>query len=159
VGCPLVRSSARVDISAGKRQKGANIAVIAAGTGLGEALLVWDGQKYVPSPTEGGHCDFAPNSEAEIELWSYLRGIYGNGHVSIERAICGNGLGHIYDFFVQRHGGESLEVADMIASGDRNANIATVGLAKKSPAASDAVDLFSRIYGAESGNLALKGLA
>jgi len=159
VGCTLVGSSARVVISAGKRQEGANIAVIAAGTGLGEALLVWDGQKHVPSPTEGGHCDYAPNSEIEIELWSYLRRLYGHGHVSIERALSGPGLGHIYDFFVQRYGGESFEVAETIASGDRNANIATVGLAKKSPASTDAVDLFCRIYGAESGNLALKGVA
>jgi glucokinase len=159
VGCTLVRPSARLVISAGKRQKGANIAVIAAGTGLGEALLVWDGQKYVPSATEGGHCDFAPNSEVEVDLWSYLRSLFGDGHVSIERALSGPGLGHIYDFFVRRHAGESFEVAETIASGDRNANIATVGLAKKSLAAADAVDLFCRIYGAESGNLALKGVA
>jgi glucokinase len=159
VGCTLVRPSARLVISAGKPQKGANIAVIAAGTGLGEALLVWDGQKYVPSATEGGHCDFAPNSEVEVDLWSYLRSLFGDGHVSIERALSGPGLGHIYDFFVRRHAGESFEVAETIASGDRNANIATVGLAKKSLAAADAVDLFCRIYGAESGNLALKGVA
>jgi glucokinase len=159
VGCTRVPSSARLVVSKGQPQKGANIAVIAAGTGLGEAILVWDGKQYVPSAAEGGHCDFAPNSELEIALWSYLKSVTGNGHVSIERALSGPGLGRIYDFFVHRYGGESLEVADQLAAGDRNANIAAVGLAGKSQAAVDAVDLFSRIYGAETGNLTLKGFA
>jgi glucokinase len=159
VGCTLVPPSARLVVSKGQPKEGANIAVIAAGTGLGEAFLVWDGSEYVPSATEGGHCDFAPNSELELELWSYLKSDTGNGHVSIERALSGPGLGRIYDFFVHRHGGESLEVADELAGGDRNANIASLGLSGKSRAAADAVDLFSRIYGAETGNLTLKGFA
>jgi glucokinase len=157
VGCTIVPPSARLVIARGKPEKEANIAVIAAGTGLGEALLVWDGEKHVPSAAEGGHCDFAPNSEIEAELWAYLRGMFG--HVSVERALSGPGLGHIYDFFVHRYGGESLEIGEKMSNGDRNANIATLGLAKKSRAAADAVDLFSRIYGSESGNLFLKGVA
>jgi glucokinase len=108
---------------------------------------------------EGGHCDFAPNSELELELWSYLKSVTGNGHVSIERALSGPGLGRIYDFFVHRHGGETLEIGELTAGGDRNAAIATLGLAGKSRAAVDAVDLFARIYGAETGNLTLKGFA
>src|SRR2546421_6984280 len=68
IGCTRVSPSARVVISRGKPQKGGNIAVIAAGTGLGEALLIWDGQKYIPAATEGGHCDFAPNSDLEVDL-------------------------------------------------------------------------------------------
>jgi glucokinase len=159
VGCTLVKPSARVVISKGKRVKGGNIAVIAAGTGLGEAFLVWDGQKYVPSPTEGGHCDFAPNSELEVELWSFLRSVVGKGHVSVERTLSGPGLGHIYDFFVRKHGGETLAIAEKLSSGDRNATIAALGLSKKSRPAAAAVGLFSRIYGAETGNLTLKGFA
>jgi glucokinase len=158
VGCTRVRPSARVAIAKGKGIKGGNIAVIAAGTGLGEAFLVWDGDKYVPSATEGGHCDFAPTSELEVELWTFLRSLVGGGHVSVERTLSGPGLGNIYDFFVRRHGGESLAIAEKLASGDRNATIAAVGLSKKSRPAADAVDLFSRIYGAETGNLTLKGL-
>ncbi len=158
VGCTRVHASAREVISKGKPQKGGNIAVIAAGTGLGQAALVWDGSEYVPSATEGGHCDYAPTSELEVELWSYLRNLFNTGHVSVERALSGPGLGRIYDFFVNRHGGESLEIAERLASGDRNANIATLGLAKASPATGDAVDLFARIYGAEAGNLTLKSL-
>jgi glucokinase len=159
VGCTLVPPSERIVIAKGKPREGANIAVIAAGTGLGEAMLVWGGDEYVPSATEGGHCDFAPNSELELELWSYLKSITGNGHLSIERALSGPGLGRIYEFFVHRHGGESFEIAEQLASGDRNANIATLGLSGKSRAAADAVDLFAHIYGAETGNLTLKGFA
>jgi glucokinase len=158
VGCTRVPASARTVISKGRPQKGGNIAVIAAGTGLGQAVLVWDGKKYVPSATEGGHCDFAPTTELEVELWAYLRGLFDHGHVSVERTLSGPGLGRIYDFFVTRHGGESLEVAEMLAGGDRNANVASLGLARKSPAAADAVDLFTRIYGTETGNLTLKAL-
>lgn len=159
IGCTRVRPSARVVISRGKAQKGANIAVIAAGTGLGEALLIWDGQKYIPSATEGGHGDFAPNSDLEVELLAFLRGRFGKGHVSFERVLSGPGLGNLYDFFVDRQGGERLENTGKLANGDRNAGIAALGLAGKSRAATAAVDLFSRIYGAEAGNLALKGLA
>jgi len=160
VGCTVVPASARLVIAKGKPEKRANIAVIAAGTGLGEALLVWDGERHVPSATEGGHCDFAPNSEIEVELWSYIRRLFDNGHVSIEHAaLAGPGLGRIYDFFVQRQGGENLEVSERLGSGDRNATIASLGLSGESRAAADAVDLFCRIYGAEAGNLALKGFA
>jgi glucokinase len=160
VGCTIVPAKSRLVISKGKPQKGANIAVIAAGTGLGEAFLVWDGERYVPSATEGGHCDFAPNSEIEVELWAHLRKLLDGGHVSVERAaLSGPGLGRIYDFFVRKQGGESLEVSERLASGDRNANIASLGLSGESRAAADAVDLFCRIYGSEAGNLALKGLA
>jgi glucokinase len=159
VGCTLVRRSARLVVSRGKDRKAANIAVIAAGTGLGEAFLVRDGDSYVPAASEGGHGDFAPNSDIEVELWSYLRGLFAEGHVSVERALSGPGLGRIYDFFVRRQGGESFDIAEKLASGDRNANIAALGLAKKSRPAAAAVDLFARIYGAEAGNLALKGLA
>jgi len=121
--------------------------------------LVWDGERFVPSATEGGHCDFAPNSDLEVELLGYLRGLFGHAHVSVERALSGPGLGRIYDFFVRRNGGESAKVTGALANGDRNASIAELGLAKKSRPAAEAVDLFARIYGAETGNLALKGLA
>ncbi|HEX7663912.1 MAG TPA: glucokinase, partial [Polyangiaceae bacterium] len=77
----------------------ANVAVIAAGTGLGEALLVWDGKKHVSCATEGGHTDFAPRNKQEIELLEFLQKKIG-GRVSFERVLSGPGLGHLYDFFV-----------------------------------------------------------
>ncbi len=81
------------------KKKGANIAVIAAGTGLGEALLVWDEGHFVPTATEGGHCDVAPRDDLEIELLQFLRTRFG--HVSWERVLSGDGLGNLYDFFRQ----------------------------------------------------------
>jgi len=141
------------------KKKGANVAVIAAGTGLGEALLVWDGSRLVPIATEGGHCDLAPRDDLEVGLLQFLRGRFG--HVSWERVLSGAGLGNLYDFFNQGQGvPESDETAKAIAEApDRNAAIAQLGAAGKSEVASRAVDLFASLYGAESGNLALKALA
>ncbi len=133
--------------------------MIAAGTGLGEALLVWDGKRLLPSPTEGGHSDFSPRDDVQVDLFQFLRGRFG--HVSWERVLSGDGIGCVYDFFRQAKDiAESAENARKIeAAADRNATIAELGIAGKSKAASRAVDLFASMYGAESGNLALKSLA
>jgi glucokinase len=141
------------------KKKGANIAVLAAGTGLGEAMLLWDGTRFVPSATEGGHADFAPGDELEIELLQFLRARFG--HVSWERVLSGDGLANVYDFFRQAKGvGESTENARAIeAASDRNAAVAELGLQGRSEAATKAVERFATLYGAEAGNLALKTLA
>ena len=141
------------------KKRGANVAVIAAGTGLGEAMLVWDGQGFVPSATEGGHSDFAARDDLEVELLQFLRNRFGR--VSYERILSGAGLGNLYDFFRQAKGiGESTENAEVIAAaGDRNASISELGMSAKSEAATRALQLFATIYGAEAGNLALKSLA
>ena len=141
------------------KKKGANIAVIAAGTGLGEAMLIWDGERFVPSATEGGHADFAARDDVEVELLQFLRGRFGR--VSWERVLSGDGLGHLYDFFRQAKGLDetAANAAKIAAEPDRNAAIGALGLASASNAASRAVELFASIYGAEAGNLALKTLA
>ncbi|HEX4446890.1 MAG TPA: glucokinase, partial [Polyangiaceae bacterium] len=141
------------------KKRGANIAVIAAGTGLGEAMLVWDGQGFVPAATEGGHADFAARDDLEVELLQFLRARFGR--VSWERILSGNGLGNLYDFFRQAKGmSESAEQVEQIAAApDRNAAIANLASAGKSEPASRAMQLFGTIYGAEAGNLALKTLA
>ena len=141
------------------KKRGANVAVIAAGTGLGEAILVWDGEHLVPSATEGGHADFAPHDDVQIELLRFLRARHG--HVSWERVLSGAGLGSVYDFFRQAKAyPESAENARALeAAPDRNAAIASLGMNGESEAASRAVDLFASMYGAEAGNLALKALA
>jgi glucokinase len=141
------------------KKRGANIAVIAAGTGLGEAMLVWDGQGFVPAATEGGHADFAARDELEIELLQFLRARFGR--VSWERILSGNGLGNLYDFFRQAKGmSETAEHVELIgAAPDRNAAIATLATEGKSEAAVRAMQLFGTIYGAEAGNLALKTLS
>ncbi len=141
------------------KKKGANVAVIAAGTGLGQALLVWDGARFVPTATEGGHSDVAPRDDIEVELLQFLRARFG--HVSWERVLSGDGLGNLYDFFRQaKNIAESAENAQaIVAAVDRNAAISHLGMSGKSEAAARAVDLFASMYGAEAGNLALKSLA
>jgi glucokinase len=141
------------------RKRGANVAVIAAGTGLGEALLVWDGARFVPSATEGGHSDFAPRDDLGVDLLQFLRARFG--HVSWERVLSGDGLANVYAFFRKpKNISESSENTRAIeAAADRNAAIAQLGMSGKSEAASRAVDFFASAYGAEAGNLALKSLA
>ena len=141
------------------KKRAANIAVIAAGTGLGEAMLVWDGAGFVPNATEGGHADFAPRSDLEVELFQFLRARFGR--VSWERILSGTGLGNLYDFFRNVKGvDESFENTHALSTAaDRNAVISQLGLSGKSEVATRALELFASIYGAEAGNLALKTLA
>ncbi len=143
---------------AGQKQKG-NIAVIAAGTGLGEAMLYWDGSQYHPSASEGGHADFAPRTDLEIELLRYLRAKL-NGRVSYERVLSGPGLLNIYTFLRDTgHGTEPAWLTEKLKSGDPSATISQLGIAGEEPLCTEALDLFTSIYGAEAGNLALKCLA
>jgi glucokinase len=141
------------------KKEGGNLAVIAAGTGLGEAALIWDGETHVPGASEGGHCDLAARNPLEWELVSYLHERFG--HVSYERVVSGPGFSVLYDFFRdQRKMVETRENVQTLADApDRNAEIALLGARGKSEIAASAVDLFARIYGAEAGNLALKTLS
>jgi len=136
-----------------------NIAVIAAGTGLGEAILYWDGNKHYPMATEGGHSDFAAQNAQQDKLLVYLRKSYPD-HVSCERILSGSGFSHLYDFLCDQ--GFALPCPDVpeINSGiDRNAAISRLGVAGEDSLCAEAVRLFVEIYGAETGNLALKSLA
>ncbi|ESS73437.1 glucokinase Glk [Methyloglobulus morosus KoM1] len=136
-----------------------NIAVIAAGTGLGEALLYWDGEKHHPMATEGGHCDFAPQTVQQDRLLTYLRTCYPE-HVSYERILSGIGFSHLYDFLCADGFAPACPDVPDIGSGiDRNAVISQLGVAGKDPVCAEAVRLFVEIYGAETGNLALKAFA
>ncbi|MCA9588163.1 MAG: glucokinase [Myxococcales bacterium] len=142
------------------KPRGGNIAVIAAGTGLGEALLVWDGERHVPCATEGSHVDFAPRSKLEIELLEHMWKVH-RGRVSYERVGSGGTIGALYDFLVRVKGMRETRAvgAHLAEAPDRNAAVVELGESGKSPAAAKALDLFAGIYGAEAGNLALKGLA
>ncbi|HWL84572.1 MAG TPA: glucokinase [Polyangiaceae bacterium] len=146
--------------SALPRTEGANLAVIAAGTGLGESILVWDGQRHVVCGTEGGHVDFAPRNEIEIELLRYLVSRV-KGRVSYERILSGPGIGNVYDFFREAKAIPEDEAAEasLAAAPDRNALITKLGTSGESTAAARAIRLFISLYGAEAGNLVLKSLA
>ena len=154
-GCLLVPPSSLVALTEARpSRRGQNLAVIAAGTGLGEGRLIWTGSEHVALPTEGGHCDFAPRNALEVELLQFLWGRYPD-HVSFERVLSGTGIGNLYDFFAARSGAVPSAIARRLADEDRNAVITELGLARQHLPAERAVDLFASIYGAEAGNLAL----
>lgn len=135
-----------------------NAAVIAAGTGLGEAGLIWNGHAHQPVPSEGGHCNFAPTNEEEIELLRYISKRLG-GHVSYERVVSGPGITLIYEFL--RDSGKYDEPEwlkqEMIGQ-DTTVVIAKHALDNTSQICVRALDIFIANYGAEAGNLALKFL-
>jgi glucokinase len=133
------------------------LALIAAGTGLGEAILFWDGKSYRPMPSEGGHTDFAPTNDYEIELLRYLRSQYL--HVSYERLLSGPGLHAIYEYVRDTKKNEPTWLAEKIKAGDPAGEIAEAGLTGQAEIAKQTLDLFASIYGAEAGNLALKALS
>ena len=142
-----------------ERQRPGHAVLLAAGTGLGEAILYWDGQRHVAMASEGGHTDYAPQSDQEIELLRYLRKQFG--HVSYERVLSGPGLYHIYCFlrdtgFAQEPGWLKEKIQ---SSTPHTAAITEVGLANAHPLCSESLSLFVRIYGAAAGNLALLVMA
>jgi glucokinase len=136
-----------------------NRGLIAAGTGLGEAILVWNGRDHVPIASEGGHSDFAARNDDEIELLRYLQKIIG-GRVSSERVISGLGLANVYAFCRDVKGlEEPAWLKDRMHTEDPNAVIGELGESGASELCVKALDIFVSAYGAEAGNLALKILS
>jgi glucokinase len=145
-------------ISPGAPRSLGNAAVISAGTGLGEAGLAWDGRRHHPFATEGGHADFAPVDELQIELLRFL--MRELGHVSVERVCSGPGLHNIYRFLRDTNRAEEPPwLREAIAGHDPAAVISKMALAGRSELCARALDLMVSIYGAEAGNLALKVMA
>ena len=135
-----------------------NAAIIAAGTGLGEAGYYWDGNQHYPFACEGGHTDFAPRNELEMQLLRFLLARFE--HVSYERILSGPGLLNIYEFL--RHAGYGDEpdwLADEMRQQDPSAVISKAALDGRSELCEQALHLFVSLYGAEAGNLALKTMA
>lgn len=130
-------------------------AVLAAGTGLGEAAMYREGTRYHVLACEGGHSDFAPRDDLEIELFRYLHRLYG--HVSYERILSGPGLLNVFHFLRDTgRGTEPSWLTDEMQHGDPSAAVSRAGLDGSSPLAEQALAMFVAIYGAEAGNLALK---
>ncbi|MCX7722271.1 MAG: glucokinase [Verrucomicrobiae bacterium] len=147
-----------VVLNAGEPGATGNAAVIAAGTGLGEAGLFWDGQRHVPWACEGGHAEFAPRTDLDIELLKYLRARFGR--VSWERVLSGPGLFNIYSFLKDtRRADEPAWLAEELSRGDPPAVISQAALACRAEICMKALDLFVAYYGAEASNLALKAMA
>ncbi len=135
-----------------------NLAIIAAGTGLGQAGCFWDGQRHFPFACEGGHTDFAPRNELEIDLLNYLLGKFDR--VSYERVLSGTGLFQIYQFLHHtKRGHEPSELTEVIQQQAHPAPIVRAAIENRSERCLQALTLFVSIYGAEAGNLALKVMA
>ena len=147
-------------LSEGDASLTGNRALISAGTGLGQCLLIWNGKTHTPLASEGGHSDFAARSEDEIELFRFLQHKY-NGRVSSERVVSGIGMTNIYEFLREGRGMEEPRwlAEQMAAADDRNAVITEMGLNAKSALCEKTLDMFASAYGAEAGNLALKVLS
>ncbi|ALG67673.1 glucokinase [Beggiatoa leptomitoformis] len=140
-----------------KRQ--GNIALIAAGTGLGEAFLYWDGTRHHVIASEGGHVDFAPRNDLEIELLRFLQQRFN--HVSYERLLSGAGLQVIYDFLKnQGYAQESPIISQQLQQAtDPSALISHFALTNSSTLCNKTLEIFTSLYGAEAGNMALKCLS
>lgn len=135
-----------------------NQVVIAAGTGLGEAGMYWDGTQHHIFASEGGHSDFAPRNDLELELFRYLRARFG--HVSYERIVSGPGLVNVFLFLRDSGRGKPPQwLTDEMANSDPAAAISHAAIDGKCALSEQAVDLFISIFGAEAGNLALKVMA
>ncbi len=142
-----------VTLQPGTPSPRATRAVLGAGTGLGQSLLVWCNGRYEALATEGGHVDFGPADELQIELLRYLRGKYDR--VSVERVLSGPGMVEIYAFLQARErAGRAYDLAP-----DDPATISAAALAGTDPVANAALDLFVRVYGSQAGNLALSVMA
>lgn len=156
-GVPLLEERHLFVLNLGQEMKG-NAGIIAAGTGLGEASLFWDGARHVPSASEGGHVDFAPRNETEIELLRFM--LKRHDRVSVERLLSGPGLFLIYDFLRSTgHGNESKTVTGKLVEADPSSVVSTAALIEDDPLSKLALDMFVSIYGATAGNLALTLMA
>jgi glucokinase len=156
---PILQEVDLVTLHAGSAEPGGTIGVIAPGTGLGEAFLTWQGERYVAFPSEGGHADFAADTPLELDLLRHLLGRYD--HVSYERVCSGIGIPNLYAFF---HETGRFEEPDWLREQVRTAAdptpfIVHAAQRDRAPIAVATLELFVNILAREAGNLALKLLA
>jgi glucokinase len=155
---PSLQATDLHTLNQGRAEPGGAIAVIAPGTGLGEAFLVWDGARYIACASEGGHASFAPANARQVELWRHMSERFGA--VSCERVCSGLGIGNIYDFLRDTAAfAESPAFAQgMHQAADRTPLISGAGLQNPAdnPLAAATMELFVEILAGEAGNLALK---
>jgi len=157
-GIDALESKDFVALSEGSSEAEGNTAVVSAGSGLGEAGLYWDGHRHHPFACEGGHTEFAPKNDIEIELLQYLMKKYKNQHVSYERILSGPGIKNIYEFL--RDTSREEEPAwlrdDLAAAPDAPALISQLALTQKAAICDRTLSIFVSVFGSEAGNCALK---
>lgn len=158
-GIDALESKDFVTLAEGAEHAEGNMAVISAGSGLGEAGLYWDGFRHHPFACEGGHTEFAPKTELEINLLQYL--MKKSGHVSYERILSGPGVKNVYEFL--RDSGKEEEPAwlkeELASTGDAPALISELAITKKVPICDRTLSIFVSVLGSETGNCALKFLS
>ncbi len=156
---PFLEPTDLETLNVGQPEPRGPLGVVAPGTGLGEAFLVWDGAKYLPHATEGGHTDFGPTNQEQLGLLGYLLPRFG--HVSYERVCAGIGLPNIYAYL--KDSGRFAEpnwLREQLASAhDLTPVIVQAALDNTAPICAEALDMFVSILGSEAGNLAVKVLA
>jgi glucokinase len=150
---PVLREAEVHVLQEGEPLRGGNIALIAAGTGLGEALLHNVNGRFIPSPTEAGHADFAARTEREITLMRELTVRFGR--CEVERVVSGRGLINVYTVTHKQPCTAGIDVDDI----DAPAAISLAAIDRRCPACVEALDVFVEAYGAETGNLALRSVA
>ncbi|WP_019508747.1 glucokinase [Pleurocapsa sp. PCC 7319] len=155
-------------LQTGEARKDSPIAVIGAGTGLGEAFLIPQGKKYQIFASEGGHADFAPRNDLETELLKYLRTKLNVEHISVERVVSGQGIVNIYQFLRDHDfAPQSLEIGTKIKAWEQEnkknidpaAIISQAAFKQSDRLCEKTMEVFIEAYGAETGNLALKLLS
>jgi len=154
-GLPALDEADLLTVQAGNPDVQGNAAVIAAGTGLGEAGLYWDGRSHHPFATEGGHTTFSPRNALEFKLLIHLQQTHE--HVSWERVVSGMGLLDIYDFFIVYHRATTPSwLSEAMNNAGKASAISAAALAGSDTVCVETMQLFVSLYGAEAGNLALK---
>ncbi len=156
IGIGLLAEDKFLTLSEGEKQPG-TIALIAAGTGLGESILYWNGQEHIVQPCEGGQAGFAPHDDIQIELLRFMRRTHPV--VSVERVLSGPGMVSIYNFICEKHGVTEPEIEAAMQRESPASVIANAAADGSSKLAREAVDIFLSIYGSEAGNLALRAVS
>ena len=154
---PLLKAREVAALNRARVRQGQNIGLVAPGTGLGQALLIYQDNRYWPVASEGGHVDFAPTDETELDLWRFLRARFG--HVSTERVLSGQGLVNIYHWLKDRGSfAESPRTRTALESEDPARIITEYAIDGEDPLCRAALERLCRIFGAVAGNLALTGM-
>lgn len=155
---PLLNSRELFPLNSIKIRYGHNRALVAPGTGLGQALILFHKGRYYPVASEGGHADFAPRNQDETELWMYLHRKYG--HVSMERVLTGSGLNNIYSWLLDSGRFTEPEwLTRKMEKTDPARAISEGAIVNSVPVCEAALRMFVSILGAVAGNLALTGTA
>ncbi len=160
-GIPELTSSSIFTLQKADSSAVGHRGLISAGTGLGEALLIWDGhlRRHTPIPSEGGHCDFAPRTDRDVALLQYLRRTL-EGRVSFERVVSGIGIKNVYAFLRDdQKMEEPAWLRERLEAEDPNAVIGACGEDGSSEICHETMQIFSAAFGAEAGNIALKVLS